>query len=88
MDKENPLDWTKILNPHREATIDRMRNYPVVLCLQDTTELDFNGQRIAGLGPLSYESQRGMYLHDVCGDTESYPPGHSGCLDVAESVQG
>jgi hypothetical protein len=32
-----------------------MRAHPVVLCLQDTTELDFNGQRIAGLGPLSYE---------------------------------
>ena len=30
---------------------------------QDTTELDFNGQAIAGLGPLSYEAQRGMYLH-------------------------
>jgi len=40
-----------------------MRAYPVVLCLQDTTELDFNGQGIAGLGPLSYEAQRGMYVH-------------------------
>ena len=37
--------------------------HPVVLCLQDTTELDFNGQGIAGLGPLSYEAQRGLYLH-------------------------
>ena len=33
----------------------------MVLCLQDTTELDFNGQLIEGLGPLSYEAQRGMY---------------------------
>ena len=41
----------------------RMRQHPVVLCLQDTTELDFNGQDIAGLGPLSYEAQRGMYVH-------------------------
>ena len=40
-----------------------MRQHPVVLCLQDTTELDFNGQDIAGLGPLSYEAQRGMYVH-------------------------
>ena len=31
--------------------------------LQDTTELDFNGQRIDGLGPLSYEAQRGLYVH-------------------------
>ena len=30
-----------------------------------TSELDFNGQHIAGLGPLSYEAQRGMgmYVH-------------------------
>jgi hypothetical protein len=40
-----------------------MVEHPVVLCLQDTTELDFNGQGIAGLGPLSYEAQRGLYLH-------------------------
>ena len=31
--------------------------------LQDTTELDFHGQGIAGLGRLCYEAQRGMYLH-------------------------
>lgn len=41
----------------------RMQNEPVVLCLQDTTELNFNGQEIEGLGPLSYDSQGGMYLH-------------------------
>lgn len=34
-----------------------------VAALQDTTELDFNGQAIAGLGPLSYEAQRGLYVH-------------------------
>jgi hypothetical protein len=40
-----------------------MRKHPVVLCLQDTTKLNFNGQEIAGLEPLSYEAQRGMYVH-------------------------
>jgi IS4 transposase len=40
-----------------------MREHAVVLCLQDTTELDFNGQAMTGLGPLSYEAQRGMYVH-------------------------
>jgi hypothetical protein len=40
-----------------------MGDEPVVLCLQDTTELDFNAQDIDGLGPLAYEAQRGMYLH-------------------------
>ncbi|NCC41708.1 MAG: IS4 family transposase [Gammaproteobacteria bacterium] len=56
-------DWMDILEPHRRCTRTRMAAHPVVLCLQDTTELDFNGQGIAGLGPLSYEAQRGMYLH-------------------------
>src|SRR5450830_1715310 len=40
-----------------------MAGQSVVLCLQDTTELDFNGQQASGLGPLSYEAQRGMYMH-------------------------
>lgn len=56
-------EWMDILEPHRQCTRERMAEHPVVLCLQDTTELDFNGQSIAGLGPLSYEPQRGMYLH-------------------------
>src|SRR6218665_3041240 len=44
-----------------EQLSQRMRSHPVVLCLQDTTELDFRGQDIEGLGPLSYEAQRGLY---------------------------
>lgn len=60
---KRPLGWETLLAPHMECTAARMRQHPVVLCLQDTTELDFNGQRIEGLGPLSYEAQRGMYLH-------------------------
>ena len=57
------LDWRDILAPHLASSLRRMAAEPVVLCLQDTTELDFNAQAIAGLGPLSYEAQRGMYLH-------------------------
>lgn len=61
--KQNPLGWQDVLEAHLQQTAARMAQHRVVLCLQDTTELDFNGQRIAGLGPLSYEAQRGMYLH-------------------------
>lgn len=57
------VDWQDILAPHWEQTRQRMKQQPVVLCLQDTTELNFNGQETEGLGPLSYEAQRGMYLH-------------------------
>ena len=57
------FDWQDLLAPHWRCTEQRMAQQPVVLCLQDTTELNFNGQQIKGLGPLSYEHQRGMYLH-------------------------
>ncbi len=39
-----------ILQPHQEATVDRCRLEPVVLALQDTTTLNYNGhQKTAGL---------------------------------------
>ena len=44
-------EWIDILYPHRRCTQTRITEHPVVLCLQDTAELDFNGQGIAGLGP-------------------------------------
>ena len=61
--RSEDYDWIDILEPHRQCTCARIAEQRVVLCIQDTTELDFNGQTIAGLGPLSYEAQRGMYLH-------------------------
>ena len=60
---QEDTEWEDILSPHFECTHERMRPHPVVLCLQDTTELDFHGQAIDGLGTLSYPAQRGMYLH-------------------------
>lgn len=60
---QDDIEWEAILASHWGSAETRMRAHPVVLCIQDTTELDFNGQRIAGLGPLSYEAQRGMYVH-------------------------
>jgi len=57
------VDWREIIEAHGRCAEQRMSGLPVVLCLHDTTELDFNGQAIQGLGPLSYEAQRGMYLH-------------------------
>jgi len=71
---KRPLGWETILAPHMERTVARMRQHPVVLCLQDTTELDFNGQDIEGLGPLSFEAQRGMYLHPTYAVTPDREP--------------
>ena len=53
-----------VLEPHGEATLERARAHPVVLAIQDTTELDFTGKNdIEGLGPLTYQAQRGLHLH-------------------------
>ena len=73
----NPkADWHSLLEPHWQASQQRLREHPVVLNIQDTTELDFNGRRIKSLGPLSYEAQRGMYLHATyCVTPEREPLG-------------
>jgi hypothetical protein len=63
-----------MLQPHWESSAQRMREHPVVLCLQDTTELDFDGKATRGLGPLSYEAQRGMYLHPTYAVTPARVP--------------
>lgn len=54
----------KILSPHKEATIRRIGQEPVVLIVQDTSEIDYSHrEKIDGMGPLSFESQQGFYLH-------------------------
>jgi len=54
----------KILSPHIESTITRAREHKEILCLQDTSEMDFTSKpKTEGLGPLSYEKQIGFYIH-------------------------
>lgn len=66
------LDWRKALEAHGQPTVERMAKEARVLCLQDTTELDFTSQPgIAGLGRLSYERQHGMYVHPTLAVSES-----------------
>jgi len=59
------VTWEKLLGAHIDQVEQRIivSEEPVILCLQDTTELDFNGQETEDLGRLSYDAQRGMYLH-------------------------
>ena len=78
--RQETFDWLDLLEPHRACTARRMAAHGVVLCLQDTTELDFNGQQIAGLGPLSYEAQRGMYRHPTLAVSAAREP--LGVLDA------
>ncbi len=54
----------KVLEPHYQSTKKRMAQHKTVLCIEDTTELDYTSQpQLKGLGPLTYEDQNGLYLH-------------------------
>jgi len=65
------VDWRALLAAHGEPTVARMGQESRVLCIQDTTELDFTSQPgIAGLGRLSYERQHGRYLHPTLAVSE------------------
>ena len=62
--KKTTLD--KILQPHHHATQERVALQDVVLCVQDTTELDLTRpqQQIRGTGPIGTSTvRRGAYLH-------------------------
>ena len=54
----------EILAPHSQCTLKRAQAYPVVLAIQDTSELDYTGKPgIVGLGPLTYANQHGLHIH-------------------------
>jgi len=73
-------DWESLMKAHWEASIERMRGHEVVLHIQDTTQLDFNGRQSEGLGALTYETQRGMFLHPTYVVTPTREP--LGVLDA------
>ncbi len=71
----------KILKPHKEATIERIKGEKVVLLCQDTTDINYNGRnKIEGMGVLSEEYQQGFYLHPMLAITSERL-----CLGVVDS---
>jgi hypothetical protein len=66
----------KILQPHLERTRQRMAEQPVVLLVQDTTELDLTRpeQQVAGAGPLEGPSRRGAFVHPLVAFTTDGTP--------------
>ena len=55
----------KVLQPHFDATRQRIAEHEVVLFVQDTTEIDVTRpeQQVVGAGPMDCLSRRGVYLH-------------------------
>lgn len=58
------VQWQDILQPHIASTAKRGRQHPVVLAIQDTTEINLTHHpATTGLGYLSRQNCRGVLLH-------------------------
>jgi hypothetical protein len=63
---EADVTFEALMRPHFEQTRERIEARPVVLLVQDTTELDFTlHPKTTGLGPIGDHRGRGMLLQTV-----------------------
>lgn len=58
-------DPAKVLQPHRNATLERIRAEAVVIAAQDTTEADLTRKQEKVGGPLNDDKRWGLYVHPV-----------------------
>jgi len=70
------VTYERVLQPHRQATLQRIAMHPVVLMLQDTTEADVTRpkERMKGAGPMRDELQWGFYVHPLLAVTPERIP--------------
>lgn len=64
----------KLLQPHRQATLERIRQQATVLVVQDTTELDLTRAQEKVGGPLNWETQIGFLDHVLLAMTPDRVP--------------
>jgi hypothetical protein len=58
------VEWQAILAPHRDQVVRRAAEHPVVLVLQDTTEINLTSRpATTGLGYLGASYCRGLFVH-------------------------
>ena len=65
---DNPnVEFEAILAPHRDSTLQRMRQYETVIIAQDSSELDLTRpeEQVKGAGPLDSGSRRGCFIHPL-----------------------
>ena len=67
---ESAIHMANILLPHREQTIRRMKGQPVVLCIQDGSDLNFNNlSQCEGLGEIGNNQtgakSKGLHVHSM-----------------------
>ncbi len=52
-----------VQSAHRQAVVAECRQHPVILCVQDTTELDFTGREATDLGKIGDGRGQGLAQH-------------------------
>lgn len=71
----------RIIQPHIEATYQRVGAVDFALLVQDTTELDLTRpkEQVKGAGPMDSESRRGAFFHPMLAfDSAGVPLGYAG----------
>jgi hypothetical protein len=64
-----------LLDSHISATFPRLAAVPLVLAVQDTTELDWTAHpATTGLGPLGHPAHRGLFVHTTLAFTPEWVP--------------
>lgn len=73
--ENDQIDADDILASHTSATIDRLRQVPLVLSVQDTTELNFTGHKaLLDAGPLTSKHCQGFFAHTTLAITPERIP--------------
>jgi hypothetical protein len=86
--EDSAVTMANILRPHRDRTVRRMQGQHTVLCVQDGSDLDYNGLAVCtGLGEIGTNQtgakSRGLHLHTTLAIAPSgLPLGvlHAQCL--------
>ena len=69
------LEPQDLLDSHIGATFPRLATVPLVLAVQDTTELDWTAHpATTGLGPLGHSAHRGLLVHTTLAFTPERVP--------------
>lgn len=81
--ENNLVTAKKIIKPHRIATLKRIKAQPIVLLIQDTTTLNYSGQKEReDTGPIQQDNVRGIFLHPTLAVTPNRE-----CLGVIDYEQ-
>jgi hypothetical protein len=74
---QNPeVDMPKLLRPHLESPLERVRSHPVILAVPDTTTLNYTTLPPQGVRPInnSQNTAVGLVLHDTMAFTPEGTP--------------